>query len=129
MSDCQETFRVHALHDGELSPREAEELRRHVAQCAACAAELAAISATSAWVRAEGRPVPPRGLAEAVKRRIDDHADGGVFRLGWWLTSAAAMILVACVLRLELGRGSSMANTAPSWELSASFAGLDGGST
>ena len=39
------------------------------------------------------------------------------------------MILVACVLRLEFGQDTAMSAATPSWELSASFAGLDGGST
>jgi len=128
MSGCEHTFRVHALHDGELSPAQAEELRRHVGVCGECAAELAACRASSSWVRAAPRPAVPTGLAESIRRRIDTHADGGVFRLGWWLTSAAAMILVGCVLRLEFGHASTMTTPTPAWDLSASYAGMDGGS-
>lgn len=39
-TECPEQPRIHALADGELSPRDAAHARRHLAWCAACRSEL-----------------------------------------------------------------------------------------
>lgn len=39
--ECPELPHVHALADGELGPREAVRVRRHLAGCAPCRSELA----------------------------------------------------------------------------------------
>lgn len=55
-----------ALADGELSPAEAVEARAHLAECAACRDDLAAIERSRSLVRA----LPPLDLPPEVVERV-----------------------------------------------------------
>lgn len=70
---CEQTERVHALADGELSGAEADAVRDHLATCAACQAELAEVLQLDAAVakRAVARRAPEVvSLAWYRRRRV-----------------------------------------------------------
>lgn len=120
--------------EGDLSPAARERVGRHLEDCAACRAELAALRRTVALVRELPAVDTPPGLAERVVARVEAGPRAG---LGAWLArhggvvsiavpAAAALVLaVAFLPRIELtvrlGPGpdpapSEVAETAPAAE-------------
>ena len=55
-----------ALLDGELSPAQQETARSHLAACAECTEELAAVGQARSWVRGLPQVDPPFGFYERI---------------------------------------------------------------
>lgn len=90
--------RLQDLLDGALGRDEAEALREHLGDCAACAGELAAFEAVREVLRAvPGAPAPP-GFAEEVLERLPVRSRGGGGRLLRFAPLAAAAALLVAVL-------------------------------
>ena len=65
-----------AWHDGELAPDAASALREHVAACATCRGELAALTALRGEIRAEApRHAAPASLQARVRAELTRHRD------------------------------------------------------
>jgi len=90
--------------DGELGSRESEEVRRHLAECSGCRAELAALEELRR--RVEGLPValaPSRDLWPGIAARLARPAAASAARSPWpawsrWLGAAAAAVVCAAVI-------------------------------
>jgi anti-sigma factor RsiW len=95
--ECKYRERLSAFHDGELPEAAARELERHVAECAACAAELAEMRELSRSFADLGREdMTPSGLArahQAADAAADDLASP-VLRVAALLTAVAASVLL-----------------------------------
>lgn len=92
--------------DGDVTPEEGESIRAHVATCAACAAELAALRALGEATSQLARDIEPDAdLWSGIDARLDDVARPGgmrsrafgryTWRVG--VTAAAALAIVAGV--------------------------------
>lgn len=94
-----------ALADGQLPAGEAEAARVHVAGCAPCAAELAAVEQMRALVRGLGPVEPRRPLVAAVPQV------GRTSRLaGVAAVAAAAALLALSGVEHEAGRAPQVAS-------------------
>lgn len=86
-----------AYLDGELSPEEMADVRRHLAGCEACAAELEGLRFTKRLLGRLESPTLPRDFAAGLWARIDRPERR---RWTWW--PRPAMALAAVVLALIL---------------------------
>ena len=93
MSGCDWERELHAYHDGELSPGDAERVERHIRQCAVCAGELRRIEGISGMLRRADRPVLSRDGVGRV-RQVVGTPYRDVLRLCRRVTVAAAGVLV-----------------------------------
>ena len=97
MPECPFNSILQAYHDGQTSAERTREAERHVATCAACAAELARLRDLSALFHgARPEPIRPGELAR-LHEVVDEAADGQdrrVLRLAVGLSAVAASILI-----------------------------------
>jgi anti-sigma factor RsiW len=89
-----------AYLDGELPPEEMTEVRRHLAGCPSCQAELEELRATKGMVGRLSQPQLPTSFESDLWRRVDREAP----RRRWWpfLWPRPAMALAAVALALIL---------------------------
>ncbi len=114
---CDRSQEVSAYHDGELPAETARELEQHLAQCAACGVELAALRRLSQQVQAARLDEPPAGALQLWMRRSHRAADDrSVRRLAGWMTAAAAALLVTATLSLQMSPAEA-SPTLSEWEL------------
>jgi cellulose synthase operon protein C len=73
--ECEQLERVHAFADGELSGTDADELRDHLATCAACQAELAELLQLDAAVTAMAAGIAVTGAASGADAAAASGAD------------------------------------------------------
>jgi len=112
MMDCSRILPLLSGHiDNTLSPREALEVERHLAECHACAAVLNDLRKSVAVTRAAPRLLAPDGFLEALERRLQQEEAPSrrpvAQLLGWlsprrapiWGAAAAAIALVALTYR------------------------------
>lgn len=94
--------------DGELPRDECELLERHLAECPACAKEMASLRATAGMVRALPKVSAPEGMREAIRQRLDEPALAPVrvplVRRLWPAAAAAAIALAFYFLSPEQPR-------------------------
>ncbi|WP_428937140.1 anti-sigma factor family protein [Fontivita pretiosa] len=103
---CDQTSRIHAYHDGELSAEQRVAVESHLADCPQCRAlleELREISRVLAT--APMREMPQRAMSrmygswhKAIAVRAAQQRERSVRRLAEWLTAAAAAVLAVAVL-------------------------------
>lgn len=101
MSECEETNRLGAYHDGELTPPESAELEAHIRQCPLCAAELERLRELSRAIGAWAPPEMPSASVQRLHRVIDRLPSVGIRRLAGALAAIAATILVICTVGLS----------------------------
>lgn len=100
-----------AYLDDELLPGEAAKVRRHLAECPACAAELEELRAVRALLRRLSPPPVPEGFLEGLRARLAAEAATG--RRAWWrpvlvprpAVLVAAVVAVLILVGLPLARG------------------------
>ncbi len=122
MSDnCEESERVEAFHDGEMSAAGASRFEMHLRNCAACRAELRELRSLSSLI---GSAKPAQFTAAeisadlaAIRRRVDQQPDPLVLRFAARLAGVAAVILIACTARLAMVEGATPPVAA--WEMTA----------
>jgi anti-sigma factor RsiW len=94
-----------AYLDGELTPDWAAEVRGHLADCAACRADLETLRATKRLLEALPAPQPLPGLEAAILRRVERESRW------WWLPrprpamALAAVALAVVLVAVPLVRG------------------------
>ena len=117
---------LEAYHDGELHGRRLQQVESHLAQCAACRAELETLRTLSALLQsnpaADPRTLPERFVAQ-VRLRLPRHPDQPAWRhairVGWrlvpvglfgaWAFLQALFIVAGAVLlALRFGSGSTL---------------------
>ena len=101
-----------ALLDGELTPEREAGVRAHVAGCAACRAELAALERVDPWLARVAAPAPSARLSDALHARIAAEAVAPRRR---WLARPAALAAwaAAAALALYFGVGRQRTPLAP----------------
>jgi anti-sigma factor RsiW len=107
MTECRGRLEaVSALVDGELSPEEELDLRRHVDACEVCAAWRRQLEALSAGVAASlGRERAPRALTREIERLAPKRGRLGIVAASLVAAIAAAAVLVILLQRAELASG------------------------
>jgi anti-sigma factor RsiW len=117
LSECQYADRLSAYHDDELSPPARAEVENHLAQCPACAAELARMEKLSQAFAGLRTPpqVSPRTM-QRLHRRIDALPGLAIARLAEALTAVAASIVIACGAWLWSSSAPAGAAAMPVWE-------------
>jgi anti-sigma factor RsiW len=117
---CSFNQRLSAYFDGELDAASAEQVRRHVEQCAECAAELAELKGLSGLFEQS----PPPRLSQIAMYRLHNKADmlvrGDVLRVARYVRAVAACVLVGSWLWLANSSAAVPAaqetvQTAPPW--------------
>jgi len=109
MNCRQADERLSAYLDGELTPPEAEEVRRHLASCAACRAAFEQLQRTVQAVKDLPVLPAPEGFRARVMADVQSDAGAAVekkaprWRMLW---PAAAAVLIAVVLALISDRPS-----------------------
>jgi anti-sigma factor RsiW len=97
---CAFNNRLSAYFDGELDAALAAEMRRHIEQCAECAAELAELKKMSGLF--DESPLPH--LSQIAEYRLHNKADllihGDVIRVARYIRAVAACVLVGSWLWL-----------------------------
>ena len=124
MTECRQTNRVGAYHDGELSPADRAAMQRHLGECPACQAELDRLGRMGSLL-ASVAPAPE--LSNAARSRLHRAIDGqasslaGLVRLAEVLSAVAAVLLLGCILGLAgLRSGPAPASPAgdlPTWQM------------
>lgn len=121
MKPCNQTQRVMAFHDGELTIEEARAMQLHVAGCPACQAELTALQTLSTTVRELPRPVLSGLQFTELLQGMKQNKERAEWHLAWRLTMAAALIVVVSLLGLNTST-TTAADSAPAWELTMAWA-------
>lgn len=117
---CEQSFRVMAYHDGQLSPQEAQVVQSHLQLCKTCAADLTRWQTLSSRIQQAQRPqLSPSALA-LVRQTLCRGEDRSAFRLAWRLLVAASMIVVTSLLGLQVTPSSAQSGRHP-WELDATW--------
>ena len=122
---------LEAYHDGELQGRRLQQVKSHLAECAACRAELDALRTLSAWLQsgpaAENLAPPERFVAQVglrLPRRQDQPVWWQAARVGWRLAPVGlfgmwailqAVFIVAQVVLLALRWGGEPALQNAAW--------------
>ncbi|MCD6351390.1 MAG: zf-HC2 domain-containing protein, partial [Armatimonadetes bacterium] len=92
------------LAAGELGEVEAQQLRAHLAECAACRARLAGLEAAMTALHEVPTPQPPQGAAEKLIAQSRTWAPVRGHGRPWWLPvpaltmGAAASVLVGLII-------------------------------
>jgi anti-sigma factor RsiW len=111
---CQS--QLQAYHDGEIEPAVAHEIEAHLADCAACAAELRVLRAMSQVIQSK-LPIIEMS-ADAVKRlhsQVDHVMDYSLLPLARSFIGIAASILIVASAGLWLMRPKHASEPQP-WE-------------
>lgn len=116
MSDCQYGDRLSAYHDQELPPAAAAEVEQHLAQCPACAAELARMQKLSQAFAGLPAPLVSPQAMQRLHRRVDALPGLSIAHLAEALTAVAASIVIACGAWLWASSTPAGAATMPIWE-------------
>ena len=121
MFTCGDTAYLMRYHDGELPPAERRAVERHVADCSACAGELAALRALSRSLSGLEPPPLPEGMVERIRTSLKRPDEVVVLRMCRRVAAAAAAVLVVCLPWLWYARvWEPSARQAPSaWEVAA----------
>lgn len=121
METCSYSLQLSAYHDGELPSQQRDALERHVADCAACAAELEQYRRLSALLAAA--PLPRLGdeSRQELYALAPQVEEAGYLRIAKWTTAmAASVMLAASVWVMSHQPGTQAFSNVPSaWEQDA----------
>ena len=122
MNECQQSEKVSAYHDGELSPASAADMKRHLAACPQCSAELERIRELSTGFAAMPAPQVPPHVVARLHARVDQLAARSVFRFAEGCAAIAAAVLIACTVGLfKQSAPVQPAASLPVWEAPAAI--------
>jgi anti-sigma factor RsiW len=116
--DCAESKKAGAFHDGVLSESERAAYALHLESCAACRAEIESLRRFSVWMTAARGVSAPRSArrspAQYVRQEFERRR---LVRLAAALTSAAAMVILACSAALwNASSGTEILVSTRNWE-------------
>lgn len=126
MQTCPHNLEVSQFHDGELSPERRGEVERHLGECAACAAELAALRGMSRALASAARAEMSGAFLVRMRKAMSaarEREMRSVLRLAEALTAMAAMILVVAVVGLK--RAGAIEPRPAAWEQAATTLQVD----
>jgi anti-sigma factor RsiW len=120
MIECQQSLRLGAYLDGQMSPQERSNMQEHLALCAACVSELERLERLSDLLRSMPRAELDRAALARLHRWADRLPQRGALRLAETLAAVAAAVLVACCVGLaEQASLSAAQGPSPLWEAQA----------
>ncbi len=119
---CDLSTQLQAYHDGELPAGARAAFERHLPTCAACAAELAQLRATSAAFATESRPQLSQIARHRLHNRIDEAMERGLVRIAWSLSGVAAAVLIGGSVWLLQMKDQSQPAAPPPWVEAAASA-------
>ena len=90
--------RISAFFDGETPASERREIEAHLAECAECAARLAAIRGISAALKSAYSPPVTEEFSDGLKVAYAMRRSDGILSLAERLTAAAAVVLAAAMI-------------------------------
>ena len=127
---CEHAEQVELYYDGELPATLRAAFDAHLPSCAGCQTALAQLQQISGALRAAPLPDAPTAFTDRsfnawVAARAAD--DAGLRRLAGWMTAAAAVVLIAAMLRvatvapmrIERPIAEASAGAIHDWELAA----------
>jgi anti-sigma factor RsiW len=108
---CSFGNRLSAYHDGELDSASAAEVQRHVAECPACASELAELNSLSGLFEKSPRPRLSQMSLHRIHNGVDLVIRGNFLRTVKVLRAIAACVLVgASIWLIETSSQTSFTN-------------------
>jgi anti-sigma factor RsiW len=121
MIACEQARQVHLLHDGELSPGDAQALQGHLAQCAACAAELKRLRSLSRRIDTVERPRLPQIVRQRILAAAEREQERSITRLVNRFAAIAASLAVAGTVWTMAASHSVAVAPPDNWEQAAMF--------
>ena len=118
---CDQARQVHLLHDGELSPVEAQALEAHLAQCASCAAELDRLRGLSRQFDMLERPRLPQIVRQRIVATAEREQERSIMRLVNRFAAMAASLAIAGTVWSMTASASNPVPPPDSWEQAAMF--------
>jgi anti-sigma factor RsiW len=102
---CPEASKVDLYYDGELFAADQSGFEAHLSQCAECRRALDELNKMTLVLRSTALPTAPEALAEralAAWNNARNSEEAGLRRMAGWMTAAAAVVLMAAMLRVSL---------------------------
>ena len=120
MNECEQSSRLGAYHDGEMSAQSRAEFERHLRQCPRCSAELDRARKLTNLFSSMPALEMPRAALEQLHRTVDLLPAAGICRMAEALAGVAAAILVACMIGLARQTpAQGKIGAMPVWETAA----------
>ena len=120
MSQCEQSDRLSAYHDGELDAPSRAAMDRHLASCASCAAELGRLRRLSGLLRAAAPAELSAGAMRRLHRSAELASSSTLRRWAEALTAVAAAILITFSVWLwRLPPAGATSGPMPTWETAA----------
>jgi anti-sigma factor RsiW len=117
MTECKLASQVGAYHDGELLPPARQAMESHLADCPACAAELARLRRLSQVLRTARRPALPAETLERLHGSVELQPRLAVLHMAEAFAAvAAAVLIVSLVWLFELSTTQEALAQTPTWE-------------
>ena len=95
MDTCSYGCQLSAYHDGELPSEQRERVERHLAGCAACAADLEQYRRLSTLLAAAPRPHLTSEKKQDLYALSPQVEEAGYLRIAKWTTAMAASVMLA----------------------------------
>ena len=123
MADCEYQVRVHAYHDGELTPPERQAVEVHLRACPVCARELEGLRRMSALFASARLPeLSPAAIQRLHRGKVRGASapaltlEPALVRTSEFFATAAAAMLLLCAAWLWRASASQEPAALPSYE-------------
>lgn len=126
IESCPNILEVNRYHDGEVAAERRGAVEGHLAECAACAAELQALRGMSRAFASSGRAEMSGSFLVRMRQTLSlgrEREMRSVLRLAEMLTAMAAAILVVAVVGLK--RAGAVEPRPAAWEQAATTLQVD----
>ena len=116
MADCEYRVKVHAFHDGELTPPERQAVEVHLRACPACARELADLRRMSELFASARLPELSPAAIQRLHRGKVLVLEPALVRTSEFFAAAAAAMLLLCAAWLWRASAAQEPAALPSYE-------------
>ena len=120
MNVCQQSEKLSAYHDGEMTAASRQEMERHLGQCPRCQTELEELRTLSNSFGALPTPQASPAVLARMHRQVDQLAARSIYHMMEAGAAAAAAVLIFCMVALLRQAPSPAAAPAP-WEAQAAY--------
>ena len=98
MSPCEQSRKISAYHDGELSGEQRRHLEEHIRKCSPCAQELEELRSLSRLFAAAEIPEMSFDAMDRLRRSVGFPRQMYALRTAETLMRAAAALLIVCAV-------------------------------
>ena len=116
MADCEYQVKVHAYHDGELTPADRATVEAHLRACPACARELERLRRMSELFASARLPQLSPAALERLHRSKILALEPALVHTSEFFAAAAAAILLVCAAWLWRASTPQDSAAMPAWQ-------------